>query len=294
MFFTFGLIRELGLIEMAFLDARGFARFKKNKAAVASGIFIVVICLLAIFAPFVTQHSFEEQNIDQRLIAPSKQYIMGTDSLGRDLFSRVIYGARASMAVGIVTALVSVLLGTFWGAVSGYSGGWIDGLMMRVVDIIYIFPSLLFAILLMVLIGQGLFGIVLALSFVGWVTIARLVRGQVLLVKEMLHVEAARAVGVNSFRIILRHILPLIWGPVIVALTFQIPTNIMSESFLSFIGLGLQPPMSSWGTLANEGWRGMRSYPHLIFFPGLVLFLTMLSFQFLGDGLRDWLDPRSR
>jgi oligopeptide transport system permease protein len=198
------------------------------------------------------------------------------------------------MAVGILTALVAALLGVVYGAISGYLGGWIDEAMMRVVDIFYIFPSLLFAILLTVLLGQGLHGIVLALAFVGWVNLARLVRGQILLVKEMPHVEAARAVGVGGVRIVGRHILPMIWGPVVVALTFQIPTNIMSESFLSFIGLGLQPPHSSWGTLANEGWRGLRSYPHLIAFPGLALFLTMLSFQFLGDGLRDWLDPKSR
>lgn len=276
------------------LDRKGFKRFMKNRAALASSLFLVFVTLMALCAPWVTKRSFEEQNIGAHLQPPSREYIMGTDSLGRDLYSRIIYGARASMAVGIMTALVSVLFGTLYGAISGYAGGWTDEIMMRIVDIFYIFPSLLFAILLMVLVGQGLFGIVLALSFVGWVSIARLTRGQVLQVKEMLHVEAARALGVPDWRILVRHVLPLLWGPVIVALTFQIPTNIMSESFLSFIGLGLQPPSSSWGTLANEGWRGMRSYPHLIFFPGLALFLTMLSFQFMGDGLRDWLDPKSR
>ena len=220
-------------------------------------------------------------------------YIMGTDSLGRDLYSRIIYGARVSMSVGIVTALVSAIFGTIYGAISGYLGGWVDNLMMRIVDIFYIFPSLLFAILVMITIGQGISSIVIALAFVSWVNLARLVRGQVLQAREMLHVEAARALGVGRTRIVARHILPLLWGPLIVALTFQIPQNIMSESFLSFIGLGLSPPMSSWGTLANEGWRAMRTYPHLILFPGIVLFITMLSFQFVGDGLRDWLDPRA-
>ncbi|MEW6057695.1 MAG: ABC transporter permease [Bdellovibrionota bacterium] len=269
-------------------------RFLKNRVAVGAAVFVLFVCLLAILAPYVTSYSFEEQNIEHRLFGPTAEHPMGTDSLGRDLFSRVLYGARVSMAVGIATALVSVLFGTFFGAVSGYVGGWVDGLMMRVVDMFYIFPSLLFAVLLTVIIGNGLGGIVLALSFVGWINIARLVRGQVLQVKEMLHVEAARAMGLSSQRIVLRHVLPMIWGPVIVALTFQIPASIISESFLSFIGLGLQPPHSSWGTLANEGWRGMRSYPHLILFPGAVLFATMLAFQFLGDGLRDWLDPKER
>jgi oligopeptide transport system permease protein len=273
---------------------KGYQRFLKNKVAVLSLVFLVVVCFFALFAPFVTKHSYQEQNIESRLLKPTAEYIMGTDSLGRDLFSRVVYGARASMAVGIVTALVSLIVGTAYGAISGYVGGWVDGLMMRVVDIFYIFPSLLFAILLMVLMGHGLTGIVVALAFVGWVNIARLVRGQVLQIKEMQHVEAARALGVGHHMVIARHVLPMVWGPLIVALTYQIPSNIISESFLSFIGLGLQPPVSSWGTLANEGWRGMRSYPHLIIFPGTVLFVTMLSFQFLGDGLRDWLDPKSR
>jgi oligopeptide transport system permease protein len=271
----------------------GYKRFLRNRAALVSFVFIGLVCVAALCAPLITRHSFEEQNIDQRLLGPTWQYLMGTDSLGRDLYSRIVYGARASMAVGIMTALVSMIVGTLYGAASGYLGGWPDRVMMRIVDIIYIFPSLLFAILLMMTIGQGLAGIVISLSFVGWVGVARLVRGQVLQIRELPHVEAARALGLSTPRVILKHVLPMVWGPVIVSLTFQIPTNIVSESFLSFIGVGLQPPLSSWGTLANEGWRGMHSFPHLIFFPGLALFLTLLAFQFLGDGLRDLLDPKS-
>jgi oligopeptide transport system permease protein len=258
-----------------------------RKLTILSAAFLVLICFFAIFAPFVTWHSYDEQNLEKRLQPPSFQFVMGTDSLGRDLYSRVVYGARASMAVGIVTALVSLLFGTLYGVLSGYMGGRMDHWMMRVVDVVYIFPSLLLAILVMVWIGQGLFGILLALSLVGWVHQARLVRGQVLQIKTLLHVEAAKALGMGRTRLLLRHVLPLVWSPVVVSLTYQIPQNIISESFLSFIGLGLQPPLSSWGTLANEGWRGMQSYPHLIIFPGLVLFTTMLAFQFLGDGLRD-------
>ncbi|HRK01562.1 MAG TPA: ABC transporter permease [Oligoflexia bacterium] len=266
-------------------------KFLRNRAGVAGLLFIIFVCTCATFAPWIATHSYEEQNIDQRLSSPNAEYWMGSDSLGRDLYSRIVYGARTSMAVGIITALVAVFIGTFYGALSGYFGGWVDAFLMRVVDIFYIFPSLLLAILIMVVWGQGLVGIIAALSIVGWVAQARLVRGQVLQVKEMLHVENARALGVPPIRLLWRHVLPLIWGPVIVQITFQIPANIMAESFLSFIGLGIQPPLSSWGTLANEGWRGMRSYPHLIIFPGAVLFLTMLAFQFFGDGLRDWLDP---
>ncbi|MBI3544584.1 MAG: ABC transporter permease [Deltaproteobacteria bacterium] len=273
---------------------KSLRRFVANRAAVASLAFLVLVSLLALFAPLVTSYSFEAQNLGERLVSPSWAHLMGTDSLGRDLYSRIVYGARVSMSVGIVTALVSVFFGAVYGAISGYAGGWVDAVMMRVVDVFYTFPSLLFAILVMVTMGSGITSIVVALAFVGWVNLARLVRGQVLQVKEMLHVEAARAMGVSSSRILVRHVFPLLWGPVIVALTFQIPTNIMSESFLSFIGLGLQPPTSSWGTLANEGWRAMRTFPHLIVFPGIVLFLTLLAFQFVGDGLRDVLDPKSR
>ncbi|OFZ80896.1 MAG: peptide ABC transporter permease [Bdellovibrionales bacterium RIFOXYD1_FULL_44_7] len=269
-------------------------RFKQNRLAILSLVFLTTIGLLAVFAPVVTQFSYEEQNISEKLEGPSTTHWMGTDSLGRDLYSRIVYGARMSLAVGVLTALFALLLGTVTGATAGYYGKWVDHLLMRVVDLFYIFPSLLLAILLMVVLGRGFVGILLALGLTAWVTQARLVRGQVLQAKEMLYVESAKAIGVSNFSIIVKHILPNLWGPIIVSLTFQIPTNIMAESFLSFIGLGLQPPYSSWGTLANEGFRAMRSYPHLIIFPGIILFVTMLAFNYLGDGLRDVLDPKSR
>lgn len=267
-------------------------RFVKNKLALISLIFLSLITLLAVFAPTVTRYSYEEQNISEKLETPSANHWMGTDTLGRDLYSRVVYGARLSLAVGVLTALFALILGTLTGAVAGYWGGWIDSLLMRMVDLFYIFPSLLLAILLTLMFGHGLLGILLALGMTAWVTQARLVRGQVMQTKEYAYIEAARALGVKNFWIILKHILPNLWGPIIVSLTFQIPTNIMAESFLSFIGLGLQPPYSSWGTLANEGFRAMKSFPHLIIFPGSVLFFTMLAFNYLGDGLRDVLDPR--
>jgi oligopeptide transport system permease protein len=199
-----------------------------------------------------------------------------------------------SLAVGILTALLSLTVGTLVGAIAGFRGGKIDSFLMRVVDVFYIFPSLLVAILLTVFLGRGFFGILLALALTSWVTHARLVRNLVLQGKEMLYVEGARAMGTGDYRILFRHILPNIFGPMIVSLTFQITTNIMSESFLSFIGLGLEPPYSSWGTLANEGFRAMKSYPHLILFPGVVLFITLIAFNALGDGVRDVLDPRGK
>ncbi len=253
--------------------------------------FLIGISALALSAPFVARYSFDEQSMEHRLEAPSLEHWMGTDILGRDLYSRILFGARISLSVGVATALFALVLGTLTGAAAGYRGGWTDRILMHFVDLFTIFPSLLLAILLMLLLGRGFFGIWLALGLVSWVTQARLVRSQVMQAKAMPYVEAARAIGLRRRMIVFRHILPNLWGPILVSLTFQIPTNIMAESFLSFIGLGLQPPHSSWGTLAAEGFRAMQSYPHLILFPGLILFLTMLSFNFLGDGIRDWMDP---
>ena len=273
---------------------KAWDRFARNRLALMSLIFITTIGIMALAAPWVTPMSYEEQNISRRLETPSLIHWMGTDTLGRDLYSRVIYGAQMSLAVGLFTALFALILGTATGAAAGYWGGWKDTVIMRIVDFFYIFPSILLAILLMLLFGRGFAGILLAIGLTSWVTQARLVRGLVLQAREMPYVEAARALGVRGGAIIFRHILPNLWGPIFVSLTLQIPANIMSESFLSFIGLGLQPPYSSWGTLASEGFRAMKSYPHLILFPGAVLFLTMLAFNYLGDGLRDLLDPKDR
>lgn len=270
------------------------SRFRKNRVAVASLAFLAVVSLFAAFAPALTRFSYDEQNILQKLELPSALHWMGTDSLGRDLYSRILYGARMSLSVGVLTALLSLTLGTFVGALAGYRGGWIDHLLMRLVDFFTTFPSLLISILITVFVGRGFGGILLALALTSWVIQARLVRNQVLHARAQPYVESARAMGAGGPRIVLFHILPNILGPMIVALTFQIPSSIMSESFLSFIGLGLQPPYSSWGTLANEGFRAMKSYPHLILFPGTVLFLTMIAFNYLGDGVSDWLDPKGK
>ncbi len=272
----------------------GWRRFLRNRLATASAVFLLLIGLLAAAAPWVARYSYEEQNIEHRLETASASHWMGTDGLGRDLWSRVIYGARLSLLVGVVTALGALVVGTAVGAWAGYKGGWIDHALMRVVDLFLVFPSILLAILLGVVLGRGVLGILIAIGTTAWVTQARLVRGQVLQLREQPFIEAARSVGARSGRVMWSHILPNLWGPVLVSLTLQIPSNILAESFLSFIGLGIQPPASSWGTLASEGFRSMRSYPHLILFPGSVLFLTLLAFNYLGDGLRDLLDPKTR
>lgn len=282
----------------------GWKRLKRNRVAVASGILILILCLFALFAYQISPYPFDEQNMDEILSSPSAKHWFGTDSLGRDMLSRLIHGARMSMAVGIVTALISLFVGAAYGAIAGWMGGRVDAVLMRFIDILYSVPTLVLLILVKVIFDsvplfsdpelKALTGMLLALSVVGWVTLARMVRGQVLQVKQMVYVEAAQALGASGYRIVLKHIFPNILGPIIVILTFQIPSNILYESFLSFLGLGLQPPYSSWGVLANEGWRSLRSYPHLIISPGAALFAAMLAFNLLGDGLRDAFDPQMK
>lgn len=266
-------------------------RFKRDRIAVASAGIIFFLLATALFGNLFAPYPYDLQNTSESLSAPSRAHWMGTDELGRDLFSRLIYGTRISMAVSLLTALSALILGTCYGALSGYIGGRVDHFLMRGVDVIYALPDLLLIILITVIIGRGVAGVFLALSLVGWVTVARLIRGEVLRLKELSYIEAARALGGSHFRILLRHILPNTLGVLIVTLTFRIPSAILAESTLSFIGLGLTPPAASWGTLANEGWKALKFHPHLIIFPSLAIFIAMLAFNFVGDGLRDALDP---
>jgi oligopeptide transport system permease protein len=278
---------------MGGLYGAAWKRLKRHRVAMVSLGFLLFMAVVAAAAPLLTKFTYFDQNADMALQFPNSTYWFGTDSLGRDLFSRILYGARISLAVGFFTAIFSLIIGTIYGGISGYAGGMVDTVLMRIADILYALPSILVTVLIMLVVGRGPTGIFLALGITGWIGGARLVRGQVLQAKEMTYVEAARALGVTRASILLHHILPNILGPVIVNLTFDIPQNILSESFLSFVGLGLEPPFASWGTLANEGWRAYRTYPYLILFPGLALFLTILAFNFLGDGLRDALDPQA-
>jgi len=268
-------------------------RFFSKRLAIISSLIIFSVCVGALLAPWIAPHPYDFQNTRLLLSSPSLEHWMGTDRLGRDLFSRLLYGARISMVVGIGTALMALIFGTLYGAVSGYIGGRTDNVMMRVVDVVYSLPDLLLIILIMVLIGRGAIGIFLALTVVSWVTVARIIRGEVLRLREMSYIEAARAMGVSHSRILMFHILPSTIGVLIVTLTFRIPAAILAESTLSFIGLGITPPAASWGSLANEGWTAMKFYPHLILFPSVVIFVTILAFNFLGDALRDAFDPET-
>jgi len=261
-------------------------------------VFVLAVATVAFLAPWISPYSAGGLEEKQILETPSWSHWMGTDALGRDLLTRVLYGARVSMAVGIGTALIAFVIGTAYGLVSGFKGGSLDNFMMRVVDIFYGLPDMLIFILLSLVLGRNIGGLLLALGFVSWVRFARIVRGQALQAKEFLFVEGAQALGASRRRTVLRHILPNIFGPIIVTLTFSIPAAILAESTLSFIGLGINDPYSSWGTswgsLAQDGWRAMRTYPHIIFFPAAAIFSTILAFNTLGNGLRDALDPKSK
>ena len=260
---------------------------------ISSG-FLFIIFSVSLLAPWVAPYSYQEQDTLNILAFPGMDHFLGTDRLGRDLLSRMIYGARVSLFVGVFSTLIALVIGTVYGTISAYVGGKTDNLMMRVVDVVFALPDLLMIILITVLMGRGVVGVFIALTMVSWVTIARLVRGEVLRIKEYPFILAAKALGASHFRIMLREIFPNILGILVVTLSFRIPVAILAESTLSFIGLGIAPPASSWGTLASDGWTAIKFYPHLILFPSLAIFFTILSFNFLGEGLREYLDPRAQ
>ena len=267
-----------------------------NRVLGMSAAFVAVVLFAAVFAPWISPYAVGGLEEKRLLEAPSWAHWMGTDGLGRDLLTRVLYGARVSITVGLGTASIALVIGTIYGLIAGFKGGNWDHLMMRIVDIFYGLPDMLIFILLSLFFGRNIGGLLVALGLVSWVRFARIARGQVLQAKEFLYVEGAAALGASQRRIVLRHILPNIIGPIIVTMTFSIPSAILAESTLSFIGIGINDPYShwgtSWGTLAQDGYRAMRSYPHVIAFPAAAIFLTILSFNTLGNGLRDLLDPK--
>ena len=269
-------------------------RLKKNKAAMAGLGIIILISLLAIFGPMLSPYSYSDQSLSEANQPPSAAHWFGTDNLGRDLATRVCYGARISLSIGIVASLINLGIGVLYGGISAYFGGRIDSVMMRIVDILYGIPLLLYVILLMVVLKPGLLNVFLALGLVYWLRMARIVRAQVLGLKELEYILAARVLGASHQRLILGHLLPNSLGPIIITLTLSIPEAIFTEAFLSFIGLGVSAPMASWGVLASEGVVTLRSYPFQLLSPAIAISLTMLGFNFLGDGLRDALDPRMR
>ncbi len=270
-------------------------RLARNRVAVGAGVFLVVMCTIAALAPWIPLvQDPTAQDLARGATPPAWAHWFGTDELGRDTFARVMYGGRISMLVGLVATFVSIVIGVTWGAIAGYAGGRTDDAMMRVVDVLYSLPYIFLVILLLVFFSRSLWMLFAALGLVQWLTMARIVRGQVLSLKTMTFVEAARALGASDAAILFRHIVPNTLGPVIVYTTLTVPAVILQEAFLSFLGLGVQPPDASWGTLVSDGSRVLALFPWLVIFPGLAMSLTLLAFNFLGDGLRDALDPQNR
>nr|WP_324258883.1 ABC transporter permease [Cellvibrio fontiphilus] len=275
------------------LTQDAIARLKKNKMAMLGLFVLLFMVVIAILTPWIAPYSYEEQNLDLGASPPSAAHWLGTDTLGRDQLTRIMYGSRISLMVGFIATAVALTIGVLWGAIAGFVGGRVDAVMMRIVDALYALPFTIFIILLTVIFGSSMLLLFLAIGAVEWLTMARIVRGQVLTIKRQEFVEAAISMGLSPWRIITRHLIPNVLGPVIVYTTLTIPSVILLESFLSFLGLGIQPPASSWGSLISGGVETMEEYPWLLLFPGLVLTITLFSLNFLGDGLRDALDPRA-
>ena len=270
-----------------------FHRLLQNKLAVLGLIYLLCQVLVAFAAPFLARFPYDETDLILGAVGPDAAHWFGTHDLGRGLFTRVLFGARVSIAVGILATLTSVIIGVAYGAVAGYLAGRCDALLMRGIEVLYALPFTFFVIILMVVFGRNIFMIFIALGAIQWLTMARIVRGQVMSLKNMEYIHAAKTMGVPRFTIIRRHIIPNVLGPVIVFSTLTVPQVILEEAFLSFLGLGVQEPMSSWGTLIANGVGGMELYPWMLIYPSLTLMLTLLALNFLGDGLRDALDPRA-
>jgi len=268
-------------------------RLIQNRAAMIGGITILALIILAIFAPWIAPYSYSYQNLDIGASPPSAEHLLGTDVLGRDLLSRLLYGARISLLVGFVATGVALVIGVSWGIVAGYFGGRVDSIMMRIVDVLYGLPFIIFIILLMVIFGRNIWLLFAAIGAVEWLTMARIVRAQVIGLKNQEFVQAAQVMGVSNFSMFRRHILPNILGPIAVYATLTIPQVMLLEAFLSFLGLGIQPPMSSWGTLIRYGVESMEEYSWLLIYPGITFTITLFALNFFGDGLRDALDPKT-
>lgn len=276
------------------LWAESLYRLKQNKLAVISGFVLLFLIVLAVCAPLIAPHSYSYQNLELGAVSPNATYWLGTDTLGRDQLSRILYGARVSLLVGFVATAVALIIGVSWGIIAGFFGGRIDATMMRVVDVLYGLPFIIFIILLMVIFGRNIWLLFIAIGAVEWLTMARIVRGQVLTLRNQEFVLASQALGIGNISLFFRHILPNILGTVAVYATLTIPQVMLLEAFLSFLGLGVQPPMSSWGTLIRYGVESMEEFPWMLIFPGLIFTITLFCLNFFGDGLRDALDPKSK
>lgn len=269
-------------------------RLKQNKVAIFSLVLLIVLSIMTIIGPFIAKYSYEVTNNDLINVKPNLDHWFGTDNLGRDLFARVWKGGRVSIGIGLIGAVIDTVVGCIYGGIAGFFGGLIDDIMMRILEILMSIPYLVIVILVRLIVGPGLESLIIAMTITGWTFMARLIRGQLLQIKEQEYILAAKALGANPSRIIARHLIPNTLGIIIVAITFDIPGFIFGEAFLSFLGLGVQSPNTSWGALAAIAQPNLMFYPYQLFFPAFCISLTMLSFQLLGDGLRDALDPKLR
>ncbi|MBX7145993.1 MAG: ABC transporter permease subunit [Alphaproteobacteria bacterium] len=278
------------------LWANARSRLFRNKAAVSSMVVLLIISLSAIFAPYLSHYSYDEVDFSKFASAPSieDKHYLGTDANGRDLLARVLNGGRISLSVGLVATFVSMLIGVSWGATAGFIGGRIDAIMMRIVDILYAMPFMFFVIMLTVVFEKSIFLIYIAIGAISWLDMARIVRGQAISLRRKEFVEGAMACGVSNFNIIRRHIIPNALGPVVIYCTLTVPAVILTESFISFLGLGVQEPHTSWGMLISEGVRTMETSWWMLVFPASFLAVTLFCFNYIGDGLRDALDPKDR
>ncbi len=271
-----------------------WSRLKKNRMAMAGLWMLAFLFVCAALVPFFSPYTYYETKLHLKNHPPSWQFWFGTDELGRDLFTRLFWGARISLFVGISASLIDLIIGVSYGAFAGFIGKKTDECLMRIADILYSIPYLLLVILLMVIMGSGIMTIIVALTLTGWIGMARIVRAQILQIKELDFVKAALAMGASKKRVLLQHLIPNVMGSIIVTVTLAVPTAIFAEAFLSFLGLGVQAPIASWGTMASDGLSALRYYPWRLFFPAGFISITMLSFNLLGDGLRDAFDPRLR
>lgn len=275
------------------LGRDAWLRLKANHMAMVSLGILIAIFIVSVLGPIFCPYSYDEQNLDHIFQSPDQSHFFGTDNLGRDLFARTTYGGRISLAVGLLATLVSLVIGVSYGMLSGYVGGRLDAWMMRTVDVLYSLPFIIFVILLMVMFGRNFLLLFVAIGAVEWLTMARITRAQTLNLKNAEFIEAARALGYSHTRILFRHLLPNLIGPIIIYATLTVPAVMLLEAVLSFLGLGVQAPMSSWGSLIKEGAEKMDAAPWLLLFPGSFFCLTLFALNFLGDGLRDALDPKS-
>ena len=291
------LYKEIGiednLVSASFYQD-AWRRLKKNKIAMISLVIIFLLTLVAIFAPVIAPYDPIHQNVYNLLQSPSKSHLLGTDRLGRDIFSRIIFGSRISLSVGPVAEAIAVIIGVLMGALAGFYGGKVDIIISRLIEVLASFPFILFVIAVMFVLGPGIMNVFIAIGVIGWTGLARLIRGQILQLKEKEYVEAARASGAKDKRIILKHLIPNCLSTIIVIITLDIPGDIMIEASLSYIGLGIQPPDPSWGNMINEAQMFIRQCPYYSIFPGIAIMLTVLAFNTLGDGVRDALDPTLR